>query len=153
MRDVDIIKALRDKADRHRKLSDVYARTADTIEDETNTTGGAVPYNADEAVDEAVDDNRMRRTNYTYKEALLKILDDNRPRTSRELLDDYNSLTNKLIRYNSFSGLLSTFIKRHGLIRKYEIDTNPINKRFYYGLTQWFEGNDLKKKFCDKIKT
>lgn len=149
MEDVDIVKVLRCKADRHRKLSEVYARTAEAIEDEINASAGTVSYRQVETVE----DDRMRRTSYTYKEALLKILDDNRPRTSRELLDDYNSLTKKLIKYNSFSGLLSTFIKRHGLIRKYEIDNNPINKRFYYGLTEWFEDNDLKKKFYDKIKT
>lgn len=84
------------------------------------------------------------------REIIEYILCDDIPKTSRQILKEYNEIKKINMLPGKFSPRLSSLISI--AIGKYEIKNNPLEKRFYYGLLTWFENGVLKKEYIEKIK-
>ncbi|MCK4407596.1 MAG: hypothetical protein KAV44_07965 [Bacteroidales bacterium] len=91
-------------------------------------------------------------TGGTFKDKVLKILEDGRPRTSRQLYNDYLKVVGEtnIKGFYDFSGRFANITKIAG-IKKHEIQENPINKRFFYGRSDWFDGDILKNDYLSKL--
>lgn len=91
-------------------------------------------------------------TGGTFKDKVLKILEDGRPRTSRQLYNDYLKVVEKtnIKDFYGFSGRFANITKKAG-IKKHKIPENPINIRFFYGKSDWFDGDILKSDYFNKL--
>jgi len=76
----------------------------------------------------------------------------NRPRTSRQLYNDFINVVKEtnIKDFYDFSGRFANITKKAGIL-KHKIPENPINERFFYGFTDWFDGDVLKNEYFDKI--
>jgi len=74
------------------------------------------------------------------------------PSTSRELHDMYNKATGKNSPFNSFSSQLSTLANKSGRLKKHVFDLNPMEYKYYYGKPEWFDGDDLKQEYLERVK-
>lgn len=147
--DKDILLALRDKANKHKELYEVYSKAADQLE------GELLGVTNKDISSEKKDRPTMTRTKfagYTFKEAIIKLFNKNIPYTAKQLFNEYTILTGRKLKYNAFSGQLSVVKKTHNVIKMQEIKENPLTSRFIYGLSEWFFGNKLKKEYLDKFK-
>jgi hypothetical protein len=74
------------------------------------------------------------------------------PLTSRELYNEYNRQIGKTSVFASFSSQLSSLTKPNtGRLKKHVFEGNPIDKKYYYGKTEWFDGESLKTEYLNKI--
>ncbi|MEI6174201.1 MAG: hypothetical protein WCR01_10640 [Bacteroidota bacterium] len=95
---------------------------------------------------------KIIRTNPTFKQGVLSILSDGRPRTTRQCYEDFlKTPTDSVIKnFYDFSGRFSNITPK-GTIKKHKIETNPIDKRYFYGLAEWFDGDNLRQEYFNKI--
>jgi hypothetical protein len=91
------------------------------------------------------------RTGPTFKEWVLKILSDGKPRTSRQLYEEYIKIQPEsgLKGFYDFSGRFANITK--GIIKKHKVEENSMAKRYFYGLAEWFDGENLKQEYFNKI--
>jgi hypothetical protein len=87
----------------------------------------------------------------TFKTNLVNLfLKEKEPMTATIARSLYNEEYGTSYDKVKFSPKLSSAIPKQ--IKKYVIDSNPIETRNYYGLSQWFKGDDLKPEYIEKIK-
>lgn len=88
----------------------------------------------------------------TFKDRVKKIFIDGRPRTSRQIYNDFLKAVpdTKIDDFYGFSGRFSNIMKPAG-IKKHKIPENPINSRFIYGLSEWFNQDNLKEEYLNKV--
>jgi len=88
----------------------------------------------------------------TFKDNVLKVFEDGKPRTSRQLYNDFLKVVGetKIKDFYDFSGRFANITKKAG-ISKHKIPENPINIRFFYGKSDWFDGDRLKANYLSKI--
>lgn len=55
------------------------------------------------------------------------------------------------MRLPDFSSRLISIRKNKKSIKVHKILSNPLPSRFWYGKSEWFDGNDIKQEY-DKIK-
>jgi hypothetical protein len=89
----------------------------------------------------------------TFKETILDILDDGQPRTSRQLLKEFNQIKNKETKLPAFSAQLSTMAKPGDTIKIFTMVNSKIDSKYWYGLAQWFDGKNLLNEYLNKIGT
>jgi hypothetical protein len=99
-----------------------------------------------------INEGRTNVTGFTFKERVIKIFDDGKPRTSRQLYNEFiKAVPETPIRdFYDFSGRFANITKIAG-INKHKVLENPINNRFFYGLTDWFNGDKLKDEYFKRI--
>lgn len=88
----------------------------------------------------------------TFHANVLDILKEHgRPMTVNELNLTFNERTGKSIPRNSFSSKLSLNAKNLRKIRMQAYPKLPIEQRYWWGLSEWFSGNDFKSEYRAKI--
>lgn len=95
---------------------------------------------------------KQENKNWKFKEAILHLLEDGVPKTSRDLLNAFNLLTDKNLEMGGFSAQLSPLAKDGTEIKKDYFEDYPYDSRTYYGLSSWFDGGKLKPSYKSKIK-
>ena len=97
-------------------------------------------------------DGRKAITGNTFKDRVIKIFEDGRPRTSRQLFNDFiKAVPDTNIReFYDFSGRFANITKMAG-IKKHKIAENPLSTRFIYGLSDWFDQDVLKEEYLKRI--
>lgn len=95
---------------------------------------------------------KFNRQNKTFIQSIIEIFKDERPRTSRQVYNDYCELNpnNNIKDFYGFSGRFSNIMKSAG-IGKHEIPENPLPIRFVYGFKNWFDGEKLKNEYFENI--
>lgn len=88
----------------------------------------------------------------TFNETIENILSDGIPRTSRQLLDEFNRVKQKATSMSAFSAQLSTFVNKKDVVKIHTAKKSSIANKFWYGLALWFDGNELKKEFQERVK-
>lgn len=99
-----------------------------------------------------INDGNKVQSGTTFKDRVVKILKDGRPRTSRQLFNDFIKAfpdTNIKEFYN-FSGRFANIAIPAG-IKKHKIPENPLPTRFIYGLSDWFDQDILKEEYLKRI--
>lgn len=87
----------------------------------------------------------------TFEDIIIEILNDGMPRTGRDLSLEYLKRTGLEYSRKDFASRLAMVKKSKGTFKNIEYREFPTENRFWWGLTDWYEGNDLKKEFKDKI--
>lgn len=89
----------------------------------------------------------------TFKDIIYSIFKkEDKLFTTRRLSELYLEETGKSISYNTFSGQFSAMVKNNSdIFKNIAFNENPISSRFYYGLTEWFQGDNLKEEYKGKI--
>lgn len=89
----------------------------------------------------------------TFKEIVnALIVKQNKPLKGREIYNLFQQETGRKMEYSTFSAQLSTMLKG-GFIKK-DLSRSGASSipKFYYGLPNWFEDNNLKDDYLKKIK-
>ena len=94
---------------------------------------------------------KEKRSKATFESIVLDILSDGQPRLVSELIEDYSKKTGKTLKTKDFSSKLSIRAKSGNKIRNVKFNDFPIEKRFWWCLTDWFDGNLLKPEYAIKI--
>jgi hypothetical protein len=87
----------------------------------------------------------------TFEEVVLEILSDGQPRLVSELIEDYFKISNVRFKTKDFSSKLSIRAKSGNKIKNIKFNDFPLEKRFWWGKSSWFEGNLLKPDYTNKI--
>jgi hypothetical protein len=92
------------------------------------------------------------KSSKTFATVIKEILLDNRPRTSRQLYNDYlrANPVNAIKDFYDFSGRFAN-IRKSSKIIKYEIPENPVETRYVYGFSEWFESGKIKEQYYKNI--
>lgn len=86
----------------------------------------------------------------TFEDIILGFLNYGKPMTSKMLLDEYNNLGLKPITVKDFSSKLSIRAKA-GKIKNAKFTEYSTDKRFWWGLSDWFDGYNFKDEYVTKI--
>lgn len=101
--------------------------------------------------DKHLDDNTGSISRMSFKEIIKSILkEEQSPLTANQLRETYNRKANKSVSKGGFSPSLSEAAK--SVITKYVVEGNPIDTKYVYGLPEWFEEEELKEEYLNKIK-
>lgn len=92
-----------------------------------------------------------KKSNETFERIVLDILSDGQPRLVSELIEDYFKVTNKRFINKDFSSKLSIRAKSGDKIKNKEFKDFPLEKRFWWGKSSWFDGDLLKPEYANKI--
>jgi hypothetical protein len=88
----------------------------------------------------------------TFKETILEILRmRKKPLTGRSIYNSYRTHTSRDIEYNSFSAQLSNVVGSKAIM-KHTFADNSIESKYYYGLPEWFNKDELTREMQDEIK-
>lgn len=104
------------------------------------------------ALDGNISDGSKVISGTTFKDRVVKILEDGRPRTSRQLFNDFIKAVpdTNIKEFYDFSGRFANIAKPAG-IKKHKIPENPLPTRFIYGLSDWFDQDKLKEEYIKRI--
>lgn len=99
-----------------------------------------------------IDESNTTAVGITFKDRVVNIFEDGRPRTSRQVYNDFMKIVpnTNIKSFYDFSGRFANILKPAG-IKKHKVPENPIHKRFYYGLIDWFNQDKLKDEYIMKI--
>jgi hypothetical protein len=89
----------------------------------------------------------------TFAEKVKDIIADaGKPLTAREVMEILNAKYNtNYVFDNNYSGKFSQAYKRAKMVKYYRPKDVPFNKRIVYGLKEWFEDNELKQEYKEKL--
>ena len=92
------------------------------------------------------------QTKKTLNEEVIGVLKyENRPLTSRQIMDALNlKYPDKPYTFQGFSGSFAQAWTKGG-IKKYTRENVPMSLKVVYGLTRWFEGDELKGEYKERI--
>ena len=144
----DVVIALRLKSKELLKENEDYERRIVTNKDIIDSLNKSIT-----ALGGSINEGRATNTSgFTFKDRVLKILEDGKPRTSRQIHNDFvKAVPETNIRdFYDFSGRFANITKIAG-IKKHKVPDNPINIRFFYGLSDWFSGDVLKEEYLKRI--
>lgn len=98
---------------------------------------------------------KKKNSNLTVETLIAKILKEiDTPCTSRKLLEYFNAyvLHKRNMKFNRFSGRLSSIVSNNGEIKKYNRGKVPLDKRYFYCLSEWFDSDELRNEYIEKIE-
>ncbi|MEZ5001868.1 MAG: hypothetical protein R2730_02425 [Chitinophagales bacterium] len=95
--------------------------------------------------------SEKRKDSFTFETVILDLISST-PKTSKELFIGYKSYRDNDLDMKQFSSRLSKVVKRKSTIKIYVVPDNPIDKRFYYCKSEWFNGENLKDEYKKYIK-
>lgn len=82
----------------------------------------------------------------TFEEIIIEILNSGKPMTAKMLLNKYSTLGLKEVTLKDFSSKLSMRSKA-GHIRNAKFNEYPTDQRFWWGMSDWFDGDNLKDEY------
>lgn len=147
--DKEIIKIIRHKAnsciadaEKLEKEAAELREKAKTFEKTIVNLGGSISFVR----------TKFGNKNKTFSQIIREIISDDRPRTSRQLYNDYCKINpdNNIKDFYGFSGRFSNIMQKTG-INKHKIPENPLPTRFIYGFKEWFDGERLKDKYFANV--
>jgi len=99
--------------------------------------------------------NALSESKPLFREWAKKAFSDCLPKTRAELYRLYkNDNGNNAVPETTFSSKLSLLLKEnYRVLGKQEFKDYPMDKRYYYGLYEWFDGDMLMEDFLKKIKS
>ena len=103
----------------------------------------------DEKHNQNVNGKLKRRRNenkQTFESIVLEIFADGKPRLVSELIKEYHEKTGLLLSSKDFSSKLSIRSQK-GRIKNTKFVDFPIEKRYWWGLSEFFDGAVLKPSF------
>lgn len=84
----------------------------------------------------------------TFKQAILSFLADGVPKRARDLYELYKGYKQDTeYKYRTFSPQLSIMKD----VKKQEFPDKTQDERYYYGKLDWFDGDNLKQEYLQKI--
>ena len=90
-----------------------------------------------------------KQTFETIIDALMK--QENRPKTTVMLLEDYNKKTKKNLDRKNFSSRLSILSTKTGIIKNVEYPEATNDTRFWWGLKGWIENGKFKPEYAKQV--
>lgn len=88
----------------------------------------------------------------TFHEIIHEILEDGRPRTTKELIQAYRQKTDKEYSLKDMSSKLAVTAKNEkSKIKNVKIPEMPINTRYWWCKADWIVGENLKEEYRKKI--
>lgn len=149
-KDKAVILSLREMAIEHLKLSELYCNAADDLENkETVLTDIGKNLSSKNIIFKKM--IQLRPFYLTTKHIILKIFEDEGPRTSRQLLYEFNIISGRQLKYRGLVTQLSN-LKKQDVISTQKFMMYRSEYRFIYGLPDWFNNGELKKEFLDKFE-
>lgn len=157
--DEEIIAAIKAKylhhvqeAENHKKQSDKFKRmleayNGDVLKDSNDKKVIAAEHVKDKVINKV---GKERINKQLFENVILDILSDGIPRLSAELNKEYQEKTGIKVDSNDFSAKLSIRAKK-GNIKNAKFLDFPVDKRFWWGKSQWFDGNFLKADYVSII--
>ena len=134
MTDEDIIQSLKQKIEEHQSFIEKYKQALSIL----ITEDAVIPKSIPNALGKPV-------IKGTFKSVVLDISkDEGCPLTAKDLRTKFNSRTGKNMSTGNFSGQLSLLVK-NGHFKKIKYPEKPIEERFEYALTEWFDGDIIKE--------
>ena len=82
----------------------------------------------------------------TFEEIVIDMLNLGKPMTAKMMLSKYSTLGLKDVTLKDFSSKLSMRSKS-GRIKNAKLNEYPTDQRFWWGLSQWFDGDQLKDEY------
>jgi hypothetical protein len=82
----------------------------------------------------------------TFEEVIIEMLNSGKPMTAKMLLNKYSTLGLKEVTLKDFSSKLSMRSKA-GHIKNAKFNEYPTDQRFWWGLSDWFDGDNLKDEY------
>lgn len=86
----------------------------------------------------------------TFESIILDILSDRRPRGVHELMKEHYARTGRAVKRKDFSSKLSMRAKS-GNIANVEYPGLPTESRFWWGKSEWIDGEDFKEEYKARI--
>lgn len=90
-------------------------------------------------------------TRKTFESIIVEIFSDGRPRNVHELISEHHKITGQVIKRKDFASKLSMRSKT-GKILNIEYPGLPTEKRYWWGLKEWIDGEDFKEEFKSRMK-
>jgi hypothetical protein len=87
----------------------------------------------------------------TFENIIIEILSDGYPRTVNQLRKNYYERMGINLSPKDMSSKLSIRAKNGGRIKNFSVPELPIHKRYWWGLKEWFNGNEMKEEYRQKI--
>jgi hypothetical protein len=96
--------------------------------------------------------NNPPNSKATFEEVILQIFNDTgTPMHGGELLDEFYKRTGRKLNRKNFSSKTAITAKTKKSIKNQEFKEFPNHYRFWWGLTEWFDGNEFSNDFKEKI--
>jgi hypothetical protein len=143
----DVVIALRLKSKELLKDNEHYERLINNNKDIIESLNKSIT-----ALGGSINESKTTTTGHTFKDRVLKIFEDGKPRTSRQLHNEFMKVVpeTNITDFYDFSGRFANITKIAG-IKKHKVPENPINIRFFYGLSDWFNEDILKEEYLKRI--
>lgn len=84
---------------------------------------------------------------------LLEIFSDGVPRTTRMLLEEFTKRTGKTYERKDFASRVRNFGRLKGLVKNQHFANADNENKFWWGLTKWFEGNEMRSQYIRNNST
>ena len=152
--DEEIIGAIQAKYMYHIKFADKYKSMLDAYNGDTQTNPIIDQVTNNELHPPRVRqiNNQNERKKQTFESTIVEIFSDGNPRLVTELIKEYFSKTGKEIKTKDFSSKLSIRSSAPGgRVKNAKFIDFPIEKRFWWGLNDWFDGNIMKPEYILKV--
>jgi len=96
--------------------------------------------------------NGNGRVKLSFEGIILNILSDGSPRTTRMLMEEVEARTgNTSLNRKGFSSRLAIFSKNKRLIRNCHFEEAPNNSKYWWGKSDWFNGNFFTPEYLKRI--
>jgi hypothetical protein len=145
-KDEAVILTLRDVANEHKKLSELYSKAADDLESGSTDLTNIIENLSSKNMDVVKKIIQSKRRNLTFQKIIVKIFKDAVPRSSRHLLSEFNIVSGKQLMHKTFVSQL-ILLKKKDVIRMHKFPERHPEFRFIYGLSEWFDDGELKNEF------
>ncbi len=152
--DKEIIEAIRAKYNYHLQHSLKYKSMLDAYDGTPMASENVLKVIKSEAPQKALFKEipkQEKKNKQTFESVVLEMLSDGEPRLVSELITGYHKITGKLLKSKDFSSKLSIRAKSGDKIRNARFNDFPIEKRFWWVKSDWFDGNLLKPEYIEKI--
>ena len=155
--DEDIIEAIEGKYLHHLKQAEKFKGMLDAYNAvDLNTKVNKVPVlsnGLDSSVDKTqktIPREKANKSRETFESIILDIMNDGKPRLVSELINEYYERTGKKLSSKDLSSKLSIRSQK-GNIKNAKFINYPIEKRFWWGKSSWFNEDGLKPEYINIV--
>jgi len=163
LEDKEIIQAIKlkysyhlEQAQKYKAMLQAYNNNIATnnIIEEDNHIKGIARF--DDAIKAVVQHALKLNADNTFEDNVVEILKHyDKPMITKDLVDEYNKLTGKAIIHTDFSSKMASRSKTGQRFKNKKFEDFPFDKRYWWGLTEWFDGGfdgeDFKPKYQQRI--
>lgn len=129
------------EAKKYKTFLDMYISAFKDLDNDNNST-----IEPERRFDDSNAVQSKTNTKKTFEEVILEMLNNGKPMTAKMLLSKYSTLGLKEVTLKDFSSKLSMRSKA-GHIKNAKFNEYPTDQRFWWGLSDWFDGTTLKDEY------